>query len=95
MYYPDTPINKADLYAYTLLSNLDKKTKSAICRILYDVTDSTEVLPDEHKCPVCHKVITEPIQLEYLEGTGTCLGCDTLKGDIERDNLDDLVGILR
>ena len=85
MYYPEHTITKADLYAYTLLSNLSDKSKGRIAKILIDLPEA-DPLPETHKCPVCKKDITEPIQVEFLEGMGVCLGCDTLKGDTNESN---------
>jgi len=38
---------------------------------------------NEHRCPVCHRAITDPKEIEFMEEVGECGTCDHVRADVE------------
>lgn len=39
-------------------------------------------LINEHRCPKCRRAITDLMDVEFLQDTGMCIGCDHVMSDV-------------
>lgn len=51
---------------------------------LYDRIKAEEWVMTEHRCPACHRALTDKEEVYFVDNYGFCVMCDTEKADNDR-----------